>query len=157
MIRRRFLTPILIAAALAGLFATAALAQGGPGKFGRGPHGPGGANPDATPEERAEIMMVRLSHRLDLTDAQKEQLLPILLDQAEQVKAIHEEAAAERQLRRQQMEQIRDTTHAGIESLLDPDQLEKFQEMVREREEQRMRRQIMREERQKRRHQRLGR
>lgn len=156
MKRSRFLTPILIAAAVACMLASVAVAQQGPGKPGRGPHGPGG-NPDATPEERAEVMMVRLAHRLDLTEAQRAELMPILLDRATRAKEIHEQAKAEREQRRLQMEQIREDTHASIEALLDPDQLQEFQAMVQEREEQRMRRKIMREERRERRQQRLGR
>jgi len=147
MARKTFLTPALITIAVLALLATTAIAGHGPGQgprdcTGHGPgHGPhAGMDKASIPEERAEIHLVRLTHRLDLTEEQKAQLLPILLDQAEQARLIHDQIAQERQVRREQMETIREDTHARIETVLDPDQLEKFQQMLQEREEMRTRR-----------------
>lgn len=149
MTKKTFLISALITIVALGLFTATALAEpgSGPCKGKRHGHGPHGNMDAASPEERAEIHLVRLAHRLDLTDEQRAQLLPILLDQAEQARLIHDQDAETRQARREQMETIREATHSQIEAILDPDQLEKFQQMQQEREEMRERRAERRQER----------
>src|SRR5437868_4977754 len=63
-----------------------------------------------------------LSKKLNLSDDQKNQILPILSDRQQQMKSIHEDSSLSPQDRRAKMRSIREESDAKIKALLNDDQ-----------------------------------
>lgn len=78
-----------------------------------------------TPEERLK----RMGKQLQLTDQQKEQIKPILLEESEQIKAMKGDKTLNRQQKIDKMREIRDANHEKIRALLNPDQQQKLDQM----------------------------
>lgn len=85
--------------------------------------GPGHRAPD--PEARLE----RLQERLDLTDAQAEQVAAIFADATEQRQAIWSEAAERREATRERMEAVHESTRGRLSEVLSEEQMETLDRM----------------------------
>ena len=73
-----------------------------------------------------------LSEKLNLTADQKLKVKPILEDQAQQMKAIHDDTSLTQEQKSAKKKAIHETTHDQINAVLTPEQQEKFQEMKNE-------------------------
>ncbi len=84
----------------------------------------------------------RISRELNLTEAQKSQVKPILEDEENQLKALRTNTSLSREQQREKAREIRQATWGKIKPLLTPEQLKKREEMMakgRERLEKRLR------------------
>lgn len=70
-----------------------------------------------------------LAKQLDLTDAQKEKLKPILKDQAEQLKALRADTNMSRDDKMAKLKEIRESLNAQLKTILTPEQMEKWQKL----------------------------
>jgi Spy/CpxP family protein refolding chaperone len=80
----------------------------------------------------ADAHLQMLSEKLNLTEDQKAKLKPILQDQAQQMKALHDDASLTPEQKAAKKKAIHDTTHDQINAVLTPEQQEKFKEMKQE-------------------------
>lgn len=71
----------------------------------------------------------RLSKRLNLTDDQKAQLLPILTDRQQQMQTIRQDTSLSRQDRREKMRSLMQDSNTKIVALLNDDQKQKYTDM----------------------------
>ena len=79
-----------------------------------------------------EAHLQMLSEKLNLTEDQKAKLKPIFQDQAEQMKAVHDDPSLTPEQKAAKKKAIHETTHNQINAVLTPEQQEKFKEMKRE-------------------------
>jgi periplasmic protein CpxP/Spy len=89
------------------------------------------------PQKRVDM----LAKRLNLTDDQKQKLLPILTEQQEKMKSIRDDSSLSRDDRFQKMRDLREETDNKINPILTDEQRQKYAEMqqkARERMQQRM-------------------
>lgn len=87
---------------------------------------------------RAEGAQSRLdwfSQQLSLTDDQKAKLQPILQNEEQQMRSIHENTSLTQDQQRSQIMQIHQSSESQIESVLTPDQQQKFAQIKQERKE----------------------
>lgn len=99
----------------------------------RGPRGPQ-MSPEkraemANPEKRAEMMTNRMAEKLELSDAQKEEVYAIHLENASKRQAEMEARRAEMKAKRADMQANQKEQQAKIEAVLTPEQKEKFIEL----------------------------
>ena len=73
-----------------------------------------------------------LSEKLNLTDDQKAKLKPILQDQMQQMKAVHEDSSLSPEQKRSKAKSIHESFHDQINAVLTPEQQTKFKEMQQE-------------------------
>jgi len=73
--------------------------------------------------------MGKVAQELDLTKDQKQQLKPILQEEAQKLKALRTDTSLSRQQKRQKLQQIRQDMVAKIKPILTPEQLVKWQEL----------------------------
>ncbi len=73
--------------------------------------------------------LAKLAARLDLTDAQKAQLKPMLKAQRQQAKAIKADTSLTPEARKSQLKALRQTTRRQMLPLLTPDQKSKVASM----------------------------
>ena len=85
-----------------------------------------GAN--ASPDAHLQM----LSEKLNLTEDQKAKLKPILLDQAQQLKALRDDSSLSPERKSAKKKAIHETTHDQINSVLTPEQQDKFKQMKQE-------------------------
>lgn len=78
---------------------------------------------DAGPTARKELLMERFTRRLDLTPQQQEKISVIFEEMREGLFALRTKHQPE-------LEEIRARSHARIKAILNPDQQEKFDEMI---------------------------
>jgi periplasmic protein CpxP/Spy len=104
-----------------------AVGQQGPGEV-------GGAGSNA---QEIAAKLQKISAELNLTPQQKMQLLPILKEEAPQLKAIKEDASLGPIQKARQLKQVSTAIDAKVLPILNPTQQEKWQAM-RERERQEM-------------------
>ena len=71
----------------------------------------------------------QMSKALQLTPAQKEQIKPILMEEAPKLQALKADTSMPPAQKMMQMRQIRETTDAKINPILTPDQQQKLQAM----------------------------
>ena len=95
-------------------------AQGG--EMSGGPHA--GGSPDA------QLQM--LAEKLNLTDDQKTKLKPILQDEAQQMKAVHEDASLSPDQKHAKMKSIHESFRGQINGVLTPEQQAKWKQMKQE-------------------------
>ncbi len=81
-----------------------------------------------TPEQRAERMTDRMAEELELTDAQKEQVYKIHLENAQKRQVEAEARRKEMQERREVMRAESESQKAEIEAILTPEQKAKWAE-----------------------------
>jgi Spy/CpxP family protein refolding chaperone len=77
----------------------------------------------------------RLAKRLNLTEDQKNQILPILTDRQQQMKSIHEDSSLSPQDRRAKMRTVWEDSDAKIKAVLNDDQKQKYDQMQQQRRE----------------------
>jgi protein CpxP len=77
------------------------------------------------PQQRVNM----LAKRLNLTDDQKQKLLPILTDEQQQMQAIHQDSSQSRDDRMAKMKSLRQQTDDKINGILNDDQKTKYAEM----------------------------
>ena len=71
----------------------------------------------------------RLSKRLNLSDDQKTQLLPILTDRQQQMQSIRQDTSLSQQDRREKVRSVMQDSNTKITALLNNDQKQKYEEM----------------------------
>jgi protein CpxP len=77
----------------------------------------------------------RLGKRLNLTEDQKNQILPILTDRQQQMKSIHDDSSVPQQDRRAKMRSLWEDSDAKIKAVLNDDQKQKYDQMQQQRRE----------------------
>ena len=75
----------------------------------------------------AEARLKQLAEALELTEEQKNQIKPILAEEAAALKAVWEDKSLSREDGREKMRAVRDSFAAKIEALLTPEQKTKFE------------------------------
>ena len=73
-----------------------------------------------------------LSEKLNLTEDQKTKLKPILEAQAQQLKSLHDDSSLTQEQKIAKKKAIHETTHDQINSVLTPEQQDKFKQMKQE-------------------------
>jgi Spy/CpxP family protein refolding chaperone len=76
-----------------------------------------------------EAHLQMLSEKLNLTEDQKAKLKPIFQDQAQQLKAVQEDASLPPEQKAAKKKAIHEKMHDQINAVLTPEQQEKFKEM----------------------------
>ena len=114
-------------AALAGMQegAWAETAPGGGPAMGPGKMGRQGKMQMMDPAQRLQ----RMTTRLGLSEEQKAKILPILEDEAKELKALRDDTTLTRIQKRDKMREIRDRCHDRIKEVLTPEQQKKADEM----------------------------
>ena len=110
---------VMLAMMAGGAAVYAQMEQGG-GQYGRGPGQP----------MTADQKLQRMTKQLNLTDAQQQQIKPILENQMQQMQSLHADSSLSQQDRMSKMQQIRQTTSDQIKPILNADQQEKYQQMM---------------------------
>jgi protein CpxP len=77
----------------------------------------------------------RLGKRLNLTEDQKNQILPILTERQQQMKSIHEDSSLSPQDRRAKMRSAWEDSDTKIKAVLNDDQKQKYDQMQQQRRE----------------------
>ena len=103
---------------------TAVYAQMGPNQGG-GPMGHGPRQP-MTADQRLQ----RMTQQLNLSDAQQQQIKPILENESKQMQSLHEDSSLSQQDRMSKMMQIRQGTSDQIKPILNADQQQKYEQMM---------------------------
>jgi periplasmic protein CpxP/Spy len=85
--------------------------------------------------ESVEQHLQMLSEKLNLTDDQKAKLKPILQEQMQQMKAVHEDSSLAPEQKRGKMKSIHESFREQVNAVLTPEQQAKFKEMQQERME----------------------
>ena len=88
-----------------------------------------GEHPDASSPE-AHLQM--LTEKLNLTADQKAKVKPILEDQAQQMKAVREDASLSQEQQKAKMKAIHGSCHDQINGVLTPEQQTKFKQLEQE-------------------------
>jgi protein CpxP len=83
-------------------------------------------HPDAMSPE-AHLQM--LSEKLNLTDDQKAKLKPILENQAQQMKAVHDDTSLSQEQRKAKKKALHESFHDQINGVLTPEQQTKWKQM----------------------------
>lgn len=78
----------------------------------------------------ADQRLQHMTQQLNLTDAQQQQIKPILENQDKQMQALHEDSSLSQQDRMTKMQQIRQDSSTQIKAVLNPDQQQKYQQMM---------------------------
>lgn len=92
-------------------------AQMGPGQGGHSP---------MSPDQRLQMM----TKQLDLTADQQAKIKPLLESESQQMQTLHQDTSLSQEDRMSKMKQIRQSTNDQIKSSLNPDQQQKFDEMM---------------------------
>lgn len=82
----------------------------------------------ATPETHLQM----LTEKLNLTDEQKAKLKPILQDQEQQLKAVRDDTSLSQEQKIAKKKAIHESFHDQINSVLTPEQQDKFKQMKHE-------------------------
>ena len=92
-------------------------------------------NQGATAQRNAESPeqhLQMLSEKLDLTNEQKAKLKPILEDQAQQMKAVHDDTSLSQEQKRAKMKATHESIHDQINAVLTTEQQAKFKQLQQE-------------------------
>lgn len=81
-----------------------------------------------SPEQHLQM----LSEKLDLTNEQKAKLKPILEDQAQQMKAVHDDTSLSPEQKRAKMKAMHESLHDQINAVLTTEQQAKFKQLQQE-------------------------
>jgi Spy/CpxP family protein refolding chaperone len=90
---------------------------------------PGHRNGGPAAQRPAHEFMKELSEKLNLTDAQKAAIKPILATEANEIKAVHQDSSLSTEQKQAKTKEIRDNSREKINALLTPEQQKKFAEM----------------------------
>jgi Spy/CpxP family protein refolding chaperone len=119
--KMKFLYAAVLIAALAGC--TAIYAQMGPDQSGgQMAHGPQPMS--------ADQRLQHMTRQLNLSEAQQQQIKPILENESKQMQALHEDSSLSQQDRMSKMMQIRQGTSEQIKPILNADQQQKYEQMM---------------------------
>jgi len=77
----------------------------------------------------AREFMQELSEKLNLTDAQKAAVKAIIVNEANEIKAVHQDSSLSNEQKQAKIKEIRDNSREKINALLTPEQQKKFAEM----------------------------
>ncbi len=77
----------------------------------------------------ARDFLQELSEKLNLTDAQKAAIKPILATEVNEIKAVHQDSSLSAEQKQAKIKEIRDNNREKINTLLTPDQQKIFAEM----------------------------
>ena len=80
----------------------------------------------------ADQHLQMLSERLNLTDDQKTKIKPVLEDQLQQMKAVHEDSSLSEEQKHAKAKSIHESMHDQINAVLTPEQQAKFKQMMQE-------------------------
>ena len=119
--KKHVLVAAMILTMLAGgtvVFAQTGQEQGG--QWGRGLGQP------PTADQRLQ----RMTQQLNLTEAQQQQIKPILENESKQMQALRDDTSLSQDDRRAKMMQIRQTSASQIKPILNADQQKQFDEMM---------------------------
>lgn len=83
-----------------------------------------GVDPDVRAKAQAKLQT--LSSELNLTDDQKAQLKPILQDEAQQLKALHDDTSLSPDQKKAKVAEIRQSHKSQVSSILTPEQQKKL-------------------------------
>jgi Spy/CpxP family protein refolding chaperone len=81
------------------------------------------------PHQHAGEFMKELSEKLNLTNAQKAAIEPVLATEANEIKAVHHDGSLSDEQKQAKIKEIRDNGREKINALLTPEQQKKFAEM----------------------------
>ena len=101
------------------IYAQAPQEQGG-GQWGHGQGQP------MTADQRLQ----RMTKQLNLSDAQQQQIKPILENEAKQMQTLHDDSSLSQPDRMNKMMQIRQDSSSQIKPILNSDQQQKYEEMM---------------------------
>ena len=130
---KRYQTLIAITAVAGGLLAFSPQTAAQEGQRGQGQRGQGQGRGSQNIEQRLE----RMATALELTEAQKKQLKPILEKQGEKMQAIFQNQDMSQEQRREAMTKLRAENEAQYKKILTAEQYKKWQEMAQQRRGQR--------------------
>lgn len=82
--------------------------------------------------ESVDQHLQMLSEKLNLTDDQKAKLKPILQNQMQQMKAVHEDSSLSPEQKQAKLKSIHESLHDQINAVLTPEQQTKFKQMQQE-------------------------
>jgi hypothetical protein len=85
--------------------------------------------PEPEHEKLAAERLQEISAQLKLTEDQKEKIKPVLMKEAQKLKALKEDTSLTRRKRFQGLRAIMDETSASLKPILTPDQLRTLQKM----------------------------
>ncbi len=78
----------------------------------------------------AEQRLQKMTKQLNLTDEQKEQIMPILENEQKEMQAMREDSSLSRSDRTSKMQQLRQGTSSQIKPVLNQDQQQKYEQMT---------------------------
>jgi periplasmic protein CpxP/Spy len=84
---------------------------------------------DADTQAKVQARLQSLSSELNLTDEQKTQLKPILQDEAQQLKALHDDSSLSPDQKKAKVAEIRQSHKSQMSSILTPEQQKKLDSM----------------------------
>jgi Spy/CpxP family protein refolding chaperone len=90
---------------------------------------PAHRNKGPAAQRPARDFLQELSEKLNLTDAQKAAIKPILATEANEIKAVHQDGSLSTEQKQAKIKEIRDNSREKINALLTPEQQKKFAEM----------------------------
>lgn len=90
------------------------------------PQGPGGSSAASQP---AGNQPGSVEDELHLTDAQKQQLRPIIQEEMTQINAVRDDQSMSMDQKRAKVEQIRQTEFPKIQAILTPEQIQKLKDL----------------------------
>lgn len=88
-----------------------------------------GQGPNAAPEDRVSRQLQHMTAELGLTQAQQDQLRPILLERAQKVEALRGNTADRGRQQRSEMRKLAESYQERIDAVLTPDQKTKAEAM----------------------------
>ena len=91
--------------------------------------GPGGRGPDGGPGADRGEMLRRLGEELQLSDAQKEKLMPLLREEGEKMRALQADTKLSREERMAKFKELRESASAKTKTILTPEQQEKWEKI----------------------------
>jgi protein CpxP len=121
--KKSILNAVVIFTLLAG--GTAVIAQAPPQQGGGGQWGQGQRQP-MTADQRLQSM----TKQLNLSEAQQQQIKPILENESKQMQGLREDSSLSPEDRRSKMMQIRQDSSSQIKPILNADQQKQFDEMM---------------------------
>jgi len=78
----------------------------------------------------ADQRLQRMTKQLNLSDAQQQQIKPILENESKQMQTLHEDSSLSQQDRMSKMMQIRQDSASQIKPILNADQQKQYEEMM---------------------------
>ena len=129
-----------IRAMMMGLAAVVALGVGAPlaqSQAGAGAGSGGGMAAGASGEkQQAMAKLEQMSAALQLTPQQKQQMMPIMMEEAQKMKAIKTNTSLGPMQKAMQMRQLGEDMDAKVKPILSPEQYQKFEQMRQQEREQ---------------------